>query len=268
MQAQAVWAMWRRILREPELAEWALGDAPADDPRLTNMSADELEILRAYAGNKVSTRFFVENYRFRLASSALNALETAGPLTRRAITSNGNDLDAMITELLESTGWRDFGPNVYTFGALILEYLASRPDVAAIAGIPDLIRLELAATGITMAAARSTANGAQPATMARWRLNPWLRLVTCDLDLAGWLRAPVSLGRVRPAAGPRQFAVFLPSLEARARVVALPSSAAALLALLIEHGRLTAEQEEESQQLLTELSRMGLIWPNRAGSRC
>jgi hypothetical protein len=268
MDAQAVWAVWRRILREPALADWVLGDGPDDDPRVAGLSADELSILRAYSHNKLSTGFFVENYRFRLASSALNALEVAAPLTRRVIDANGHDLNVLLGDLLESTGWLDFGPNVYTFGTRILEYLSSRPEIAAIAGLPDLIRLELTAAAIIMAAANPPEGDPRSSPMARWQVNPWLRLVSCDLDIAGWLKSRANLGQVSPVAGPRQFAVYLPSLVARPRIVALPQAAANLLTRLAGQDQAFIERPEENERILAELSRMGLIWPDRAGSRC
>ena len=104
--------------------------------------------------------------------------------------------------------------------------------------------------------------------MARWRVNPWLRLVNCDLDLTGWLKSQANLGRVSPGSGPRRFAVYLPSLEARPRIVALPHAAADLLTRLAEQDHLLTDQPHGSERIFAELSRMGLIWPNQAGPRC
>jgi hypothetical protein len=229
MDARMVWDVWRRILRDPDVHERMFDDGY--DPTVAGFTPDEAQVVLDYAASPSGTRFFIANYRYRMISSVFNALETVAPLTHRALRANELDLDAMARQFLDETYWADHGPYVVTFGAAILDYLGTRPDVVCIPGLPDLIRLERAAADVLRAAARG---GSPAATRHGWQVNPWLRVVDCDTDLSGWLRATSKLGRTVPPTRPTQFGVYLPTACRPRRIVALSRQAVLLLTQVAE----------------------------------
>lgn len=269
MEAQTVWRTWRRILREPPLQAAMQGEGL--DRLLAasalGLSAEETEIVRAYAAAGRGTRWFIENYRFRMVSSFFNALETAAPLTHRALRASALELQSIATGFLDSAGWRDFGPFVYTYCGQILDHLLARPEVAALPGMSDLIRLERAGVRVVMGAADSRAAEPPP---GMWRAAPWFEALRCELDLSRWLRDKAALGREPPAARPRWFVAYLRSPEEPLRIVAVPERAAAMLSALREPQTETslasrlagmggAADAAQDRKLLEQLRALGLV---------
>ena len=269
MDALTVWRVWRRILREPRLREEMFGGNIEAAASYLNLTASEVQVVREYASAELGTRFFVANYRFRMISSFFNALETAAPLTSRALAANSVDMDSLATEFLDVAEWRDFGPYVFTFGREILNYLATHPAVASIAGARDLVRLERAGVNVVIDAAAHCSATAVPSPDG-WRARPWFEVVCCALNISPWLRDKKALGRTAPIPGPQRYVAFLPSLDEYRRIVSLPDRAADILPLL------RSSQSEASlgkslvdlgypanpardRRLLHQLSRLGLV---------
>src|SRR5688572_22006065 len=95
MDAKGTWNLWRRILREPALAE-RLFDPDFDDHAARfGMSAEDVHIARAYASTPKATQFFITNYRYRLVSGFGHALQSAAPLTYRVLRAAGLDMRAL-----------------------------------------------------------------------------------------------------------------------------------------------------------------------------
>jgi hypothetical protein len=260
MDAAMVWQVWRRILREaPVRAAMANGHLEESAAAL-GLNPAEVEVMREYAAGQAGVRMFVESYRFRMVSSFFNALETAAPLTHRALMANDVDLRAAATAFFDEHDWLDFGPFVYAFGRLILDRFADDATMS-IDGLRELIALERAAIDVVTSAAdavtptrdaAASPRGEEPPGRAEqlWRACPWFGIHSSDRDLSQWLRDPRALGRTVPPLTPRTYVVYLPSLTADRRIVTLPARAAQAL-------RILRDQPLGSADLATALERAG-----------
>jgi hypothetical protein len=275
VEASVVWKVWRRILREAPLRT-AMLEGRLDAMTSLNLGPAELEAAQAYGAEPVGVQMFVETYRYRMASSFFNALETAAPITRRVLVANDMDLRVTATKFLDEHDWFDFGPFVFSFGRSILDYLAADDAAMSISGLAELIELERAAIGVVMAAASgpvtsdSVPDHGETAGQ-RWRLRPWFALCSSRRDLSEWLRSPSALGRTIPPVVHRDYAIYLPSLDANRRIAAVPPRAAHLLRLLAQAPMTEQElawamppaghdhQPQADRQLLGRLASMALI---------
>ncbi|MAM76493.1 hypothetical protein [uncultured Tistrella sp.] len=234
LPAATVYATWRRILREAPLAE-AMFDPAIDDQTLGRrfgLDDDGVATVRAYAATPKPTRMFILNYRFRMTGSVQNALETAAPLTMRALKAKGLDLRELAEGFLEADHWQDDGPFVVGYCARILDHLAGDPATEAPAGLRDLIALDRATAGLLMRLADAPPQPAVPA--GHVGLTGRAVAVTTAHDLAPWLRNSAALGREDLLARPAAYLVAMPDLAAASKVSALPPRGALMLAALEE----------------------------------
>ncbi|GGS24746.1 hypothetical protein [Actinokineospora fastidiosa] len=226
LDARTVWHAWRRVMREEAVREAMFAGTLAERADALGLSPADREVIERYAETPAGTRFFIANYRYRMTSSFINALETAAPLTHRLLRANGVDIDALAERFLDSVGWRDFGPYVYTYGGRVLEFLRAHPEVGGLHGLADLAALESAAVAVTVRAAHSPPDFTpRPGVYAA---NDAVTSVTTELDVSGWLRGGQPGVGVLPA-GPRTFLVYLSPPDLRRRIVAVPESAVALV---------------------------------------
>lgn len=278
MEARTVWHTWRRVLREPPLQLAMFDGVLADHASALDLTPAQMEIAEQYAQAPEGTRFFIENYRFRLRSAFVNALETTAPLTHRLLRAHKTDVDALATEFLDSVRWRDFGPYVYTHGDRILDHLAGRPELTALPGMPELTALERAGIGLTVRAAaeeeeaEEQAPASTTAPTGAYRADPRTEPVHCSKDLSPWLRSGASVGRTTPPERPSWYLVQLRPPEWDRRIVAVPRRAAdmvralrtprlpaELAAALAERGHPADPALDE--RLLGQLVRLGVVHP-------
>jgi hypothetical protein len=250
LDARTVWHAWRRVMREDAVQDAMFSGTLAERADELGLSPAEREVVEAYATTPAGTRFFIESFRFRMASSFLNALETAAPLTHRLMRTHQVDLDALGAEFLESVGWRDFGPYVYTYGREVLHFLLAHPRMSALRGLPDVVAIELAAVEITIASSE-TAPDFTPLA-GRYRASSVVTSVTTRLDVSGMLRS----GSVEFPDGPKTFLVYLSPPDLRRRVVAVPPAAAEFV-LSLRTPRAAGKGDDPA--LLATLTRLGAL---------
>lgn len=226
MRAERVWHVWRRILREPPLQEALLTGRLAS----FGLSPEEQEIALAYAGTPAGTTFFIANFRYRMKSSFINALETTAPLTHRLLRASGSDLDALAVRFLDSVQWHDFGPYVYTYGGQLLDFLLRQPDLAEVHGLAELGSVERAGARLTVAAAGDIATPV--ASTDTYRTAGPVSPVHCGLDLSPWLRDSRRIGREPVSPRPTWYLVYLRQPDLRRRIVACPAALAELVTAL------------------------------------
>lgn len=234
LPAAAVYATWRRILSEPPLAE-AMFDPAIDDAGLGRhfgLDADGVAAVRAYAETPKATRMFILNYRFRMTGSVENALETAAPLTMRALKGKGLDLRMLAEGFLEADRWRDDGPFVVGYCLRILDHLAMRPETGSPAGLRDLISLDRATAGLLMRLVDTPPVPDLPAGYVA--LTGRAVVVTTDHDLAPWLRSAASLGREHLTVRSAAYLVAMPDFAAAPNVSALPRRGLQMMAALVD----------------------------------
>ncbi|MFC5474500.1 hypothetical protein [Paraherbaspirillum soli] len=254
MNAHTVWTTWRRILREEPLHAAILSGDCTDLQQRFLLSDDEAEAALHYARDARSARWFVENYRFRMGNSFLNALETGAPLTLRALMAGGHEISGLATDFLNSVGWRDYGPFVYTFCADALDYLKNQPAVVRLAGMADLIGLEAAAVATLRRCAAQPARtdphgGPQQAGQAekKWSQTGCATLYRSSTQLGQWLRDKATLGRVPLPSGDTIFVAYFVDDEHTHRFATLPARAEELYAALAA----PADRQELSARLAT-----------------
>ncbi|MGQ0838582.1 hypothetical protein [Actinokineospora sp.] len=258
LDANAVWHVWRRVLREQRLQEAMFAGTLRARAGEFGLADGDLAIAEEYARTAAGTRFFIANYRFRMVSSFVNALETAAPLTHRLLRAHTVDIEALAAAFLDSVRWLDFGPYVFTYGGRVLDYLVGRPEFTALTGLTELAAIERAGVRITVEAAEQPVD-LTPATGA-YRSIDLVTSVDTALDVAPWLREGASLGRTEPAAAPRTFLVYLRPPDLRRRIVAVPPAAVELVAEL--RTPRTAEEISATRDrgaLLASLVRLGVV---------
>jgi hypothetical protein len=220
MEACTVWQVWRRVLREEPLQDAMFSGRLAEQAESLQLAPAERAVAEDYARNPAGTRFFITNYRYRMVSSFLNALETSAPLTHRLLRAHSEDLDTLATRFLDTVQWLDFGPYVYTYGGKILNYLLEQPDLAALHGLPELVAIEQAGVRITIDAADAP-NNTGPEPGAYLAIGP-LATVQCALDVSAWLRDGSRLGREPAPARSRWYLVYLRPPHLQRRIVTVP----------------------------------------------
>ena len=219
MNPQIVWQVWRRILREPELQQALFSAAPTGLERF-GLDGEARAAALAYGAQAERAQWFVLNYRYRLANSFLNALETGAPMVLRALLAKGLDLRALGEQFLDQHGWKDYGPHVYTYCRDALGFLSVHAETAAPHGLRQLIGLESVAVELLLSLAAGAA--CAPAGLAR---TSFAACYDSDARLSAWLRDKKQLGKADLAAGEEHYLVYLPDPEQALKFALLPPRA-------------------------------------------
>ncbi|WP_162878305.1 hypothetical protein [Trinickia diaoshuihuensis] len=239
MNAQTVWLTWRRIMCEQPLAAAVLAGQVDDMQQRFSLSDDEFAVAREYASEASGARWFVENYRFRMRNSFLNALENGAPLTLRALLADGHDVRELGAAFLDTVGWRDYGPFVYTYCAEALAFLRHHAEAVRVTGMADLMGLEAAAVAMLRrvgalgeAAHKQAANSASASAApfddaaTVWTRSPFCELYRSSTQLAKWLREKGMLGREPLPEVPGVYVAYYVDDEHTHRFGMLPERAA------------------------------------------
>ncbi|MGN6667579.1 MAG: hypothetical protein ACTHKH_11535, partial [Trinickia sp.] len=248
MNAQLVWHVWRRIMREPALHEalfTAGSQANAGSLAGFGLSEEALGAALAYARHADRARWFVTNYRFRLTNSFLNALETGAPLTLRGLLALDCDIQALARRFLDRCEWKDYGPYVHAYCRDALSFLRQALDKAHLARLGELIAFEQrsvdwlmgiserSAAGAAGAAGtfRSTVEERRPGQIAR---TPFACHHRTGAKLSTWLRDKALLGKVPLEPGVEDYIIYLKDAESAVRFARVPARAALIYDALDE----------------------------------
>ncbi|MGX0891234.1 hypothetical protein AB7M22_003242 [Pseudomonas sp. ADAK2 TE3594] len=222
MDAEKVWKLWRRLLRDETLQQ-QLFQAQGATEWLQHFSDDERTILQAYASQFERVKWFVENYQFRLVNSFINALETGAPLTLRALLNIGLDLPTLSRTFLRQQEWFDYGPKVYGYCDAALGFLLERQELADYPQIQDLIGLERECVHLYTGLMESDA-----VVQGHYQRTANARLYQSRYALSQWLRDKSQLGRSSLEETGQHILVYLPDPEARHKFTLLSPRAANL----------------------------------------
>jgi len=269
IEARTAWQVWRRIMREPALHAALLDRECISFAELAhlNFAAEEQWAALAYAGQRDRAKWFVENYRFRLTNSFLNALEVGAPLTLRALLNQGAVIHDLAKDFLDLHEWKDYGPFVYSYCADALEFLAGHP-AAANAGVNALIGLELAGVDLMLGLRQ---HNPPPTLPSNWMVRTGqARHFVSDTILTPWMRDKKCLGLSRLDRGTEHWLIYLPDLQQDRRFATLPPRAAQLFDALDQPrdatalanelvSRGAATRLENDDQYLATLARYGAI---------
>lgn len=219
MNPQIVWQTWRRIMREPDLQQALFHPTPGALERF-GLTGEARAAALVYGAQAERAQWFVVNYRYRLANSFLNALETGAPMVLRALLARGLDLRALGEQFLDQYGWKDYGPYVYTYCKDALQFLAGHGVTATPDGLRQLIGLERTAVELLL----GLAGGAAPAPSGLAR-TPWADCYRSEARLSAWMRDKKQLGKSDLAAGVEYYLVYLPDPRQALKFALLPPRA-------------------------------------------
>lgn len=234
MQAETVWHVWRRILREEPLQQalWGHGTLKGDDALAPfGLSDAQRQAALAYGARADRAKWFVLNYRFRLTNSFLNALETGAPMVVRALLNRGVVITALAQQFLDEQQWRDFGPFVYEYCDRALQFLATHEITAPSAGLRNLIGLERTVVRLMRQLAAPPAQDRR-AGDGLLRRQPTALEFRSDSQLSVWLRDKKLLGTFEPPSQKENYLVYLPAPEAGHKYALISSRAMQILQAL------------------------------------
>ncbi|MFJ4143708.1 hypothetical protein [Pseudomonas sp. NPDC089734] len=227
MEAEQVWKLWRRLLRDENL-QAQLFSASGATQWLEHFNTAERTILSAYAQQFDRVKWFVENYQFRLINSFLNALETGAPLTLRALLHIGLDLNAQSKAFLRYKEWLDYGPRVYTYCDDALGFLAEAAELQDYPEILDMMRLERESVRLYL----GLVNPREIEPDSRYQRTPMARVYQTRHALSTWMRQKDQLGLTRLPEKTEHVLIYLPNLQSRHKFTLISPRAAHLYACL------------------------------------
>lgn len=236
MNAQTVWNVWRRIMREPALQQRLIHHPDsAGDLVEFGFTPEEEDAALAYLKSADQAKWFITNYRFRLVNSVLNALATGAPLVLRALLANGIDLKALGHEFLDEKNWRDYGPYVYGHCFDALTFLESHPLTDSPLGLRSLIGLEKSVIQLLLDLGTSGSNAPQGLATPANQLEhlPFAKYYRSQMRLSTWMRDKHTLGRVNLEHGVEHYLVYLPDAESNVKFALLPPRAAEIYQVLV-----------------------------------
>jgi hypothetical protein len=220
MNAETVWNVWRRILREPRISDAIMSDHFGEHVLDTDFTPEEHDVALEYASHSNAVRWFVRGYRFRLTSSVAYALSSCAPLTSRALRQRKWNIRELGERFLGSIGWHDHGPYVYTACGRFLEYL--REDLAEqIEGLSDCILVDAASIELVRKLADAPAD-LWPSTSSRrdmerdlkcwtFRQSGTGRILTTRCAISSWLTPTNGSLSSAPDRTPEHYLIYLPS---------------------------------------------------------
>ncbi|GAB3377248.1 hypothetical protein [Azotobacter armeniacus] len=267
MQAQTVWQVWRRIMREVPLQNALFNTRPHEGPAADvlasfGLNEEQQAAARAYASQADRAKWFVLNYRFRLSNSFLNALETGAPLVLRALLNKGANINQLGEEFLDTQEWKDFGPYVYSYCQAALDFLARHEVSAEPFGLRDLIGLEMTVVALMRDLADQPSLTTEEITVDTGPLQrtPYAKTFCSKSKLSHCLRDKKSLGRVSLEAETEHYLVFLPHVELSHKYSLLPLRAVEILAAL--------EKPCPRQELPARLVSLGFAASSKDDEHC
>ena len=221
MDAEKVYRLWQRVLRDQEYGDAIL--APDGRERLADLGldADEQAIALALHEHREAAYWPREGYRYRVISGAHGALLGYAPLTARLLTAHSVDLRELATRFAATTGWRDDGPYAYRSCLDFLAYLETN-DAAlpAIAELRDAVALDAATCHLLRRVATLPPDqrqaAAQPGELRagqRYRRSPSTAAIVVEHAISAWLEQADAIGKVPLAEEPQYILLQFTSME-------------------------------------------------------
>ncbi|GAA2123598.1 hypothetical protein GCM10009759_74780 [Kitasatospora saccharophila] len=212
MNPERTWQLWRRVLREPALAEAVIAGDVLERAAEFGLDPEQTEIAAEYAKNGPGVKWAVDAYRYRLLRVTPGAVAEGAPLTARALRQLGHDLDALAAGYVEASGWADRGPYVYTVTAEYLDHLERTLPAGPGSGpLLDLLRLERTAARLIARSARPGPAADGP-TADEPAVPGWTgrgAVVRLEHEILGWLADPEGTSLADAPAAPGALLVRL-----------------------------------------------------------
>jgi len=204
MNAQVLWKVWRRILKEDALQAALFQPDFSERAREFGLDEEQTAIALAYARTPKQTRWNIDTYRFRSGKVAVSALSIAAPITWRLLLQRGHDVDALSHAYLAQVGWVDEGPFTHRICAGMLKFLSAGPCLAAQdPELRELIAFEAATVSLLLSLAGRRISAPDPAWQSlvdredvRFVQSRQAIVIDTSLDVTPWLRDPALIGVV------------------------------------------------------------------------
>jgi len=237
--AQRTYELWVKLIEDEALAAAALSGEPERVAAERGLSADDVEVLRAFARQR-GTRWNLENLRFRTAQETSDTLISYLPRTMRMLTQGIEGwLQDLSYEYLTLHRWRQLGHLRFAecerFAAYARERIARRRPLPR--HFDAVLDFELAVVRLLKKTAAIPASRwpAPPGAIsdeALARLSPRrseaMELIDLPVDLSEWIRTADPLqGQV--AERPITVLAVVPSLREVHRVQVISEGARELL---------------------------------------
>ncbi len=288
IDARLVWDIWRRVLTDDQLVAWVLRAKDSDPGEPTGFSAEEIAILADYASTPVSTDTNIGMYRQGLVRNALAALSLV-PLTRNLLYVGVFDVEAVVAEFVQTTGYVDDGPNFWRIAGSFVDYLARLPEFAA-----HLQQDVLALDAATVALARRLGESAPevwPESAAiifsadnprvDWESTRFIAsraavVASSSYDLTAWLENPEDFDaneELEPST--RHWLIYFPAVDAEHAYAELSERSARVFNVL-STPKTAAEvsvvldglPETEVLQVIDSLAQLGVVVGKGGASEC
>lgn len=221
MDAEKVFRLWRRVLRDREFGDALLAPAGREHIAALGLDADEEAIALALHAHREAAYWPREGYRYRVISAARGALLAYAPLTRRLLAAHGVDLRALATRFAESTAWRDDGPHGYRTCLDFLAYIetdaAALPEIVA---LRDAVALDAAACRLLRRVAtippaqwHAVESAGEPRAGQRYQRSPLTCAIMVEHAITPWLEEADAVGKVPLVAEPQRILLQFLSTE-------------------------------------------------------
>lgn len=231
MDAEGAWRFWQRLLRSDEVLA-QLREVAAGVDVGNHFPHAERQIATYYAARFKGTELCVTTFRFRMKSAFGHCLQSAAPLSYRALVQAGVDMENAGIAFQEWSGWIDYGPRVNTGCAAAIAFLRQWDGTPRTPGFTSLFVLEEAAVELTRRMATAQGGGSlsedarvvgEPADLERARLEQTGTAVLVDTEhaLSAWLRDRSSLGTTAVPRAAEWYLVYFPSPAERHRLLRL-----------------------------------------------
>lgn len=217
MDAEKVFRLWRRVLRDQEYGDAVLA---ADREVLADLDPDERASALALREHREAAYWPREGYRYRVVSAIHAALRAHAPLTERLLAARGVDQRALAACFAEAIAWRDDGHQGYRMCLDFLTYIASDAEMPEMPELRDAVAVDAATCRLLRRVATLPADqwlapettGALTAGQ-RYQRSPLTIAVEVEHAITVWLEQPGAPGRVPLAREPQRIVVQFLSAE-------------------------------------------------------
>lgn len=230
VNAETYWNVWRNIMRNKELQNIIFDNTESlCDLSKFSSSKEETQAILDYKKESERAKWFIVNYRYRLTNSVINALESGGAqLTLRYLIAVDGDLNKLSENFLNSVGWKDYGPYVYTYCNDVLSFLLENENIND--SFRDLINLEKEIVSLMLNYEHQTSkNNFKDKNIYKTKK---ARCYNTSYNISSWLKNKSSIGRSELKHCNENYLMYIPDLTSAHKFVLIPQRVADIYSVI------------------------------------
>jgi SAM-dependent methyltransferase len=283
MDAEALFRIWRRILREDALQQAVFAPDFRERADELGLSPEELELAAEFRAHADLAHWALDGYRYRLVSATVSRVRANAPMVVSVLHAHGHALRTVAERFQAAIGWRDDGLNFHRTTCDFLNHVRDDAAFAGIPGLADAVALEHASNQLLrrVAGLPPQAWVAPPTPPlldheARYECAPGAIAVTLEHVLTPWIEDPAQAGAAAVEPGRQHILVYLTSLAMWPGYVGLTPAGKSIFDRLQE-GPLSlvevtallgsSQAEARARSLLIRFLNLGVIRPHDAAGR-